>query len=83
MHGFFLERNMRKITIDGREFEYEQLSENAKAQLSSLQFVDVELQRLQAQIAVMQTARAAYAKSLNEELPAVNSEYAGDTIKFV
>lgn len=73
---------MRTITIDGREFEYEQLSTAAKAQLNSLQFVDAELQRLQAQIAIMQTARATYAKCLIEELPATTEAFSGDTIKL-
>jgi hypothetical protein len=36
----------------------------------SLQFVDAELQRLQAQAAVLQTARVAYSKALKESLPA-------------
>jgi hypothetical protein len=51
----------------------------ARAQLQSLQFVDGELARLQAQTAVLQTARAAYAKALNAALPAL---LAGDTMKF-
>ena len=44
------------------------LSEEAKAQLQSLQFVDQELAKLQAQAAVLQTARIAYAKALNDAL---------------
>lgn len=44
------------------------LSEEAKTQLSSLQFVDAELQRLNAKNAVLQTARIAYSKALNEAL---------------
>ena len=35
----------------------------------SLQFVDQELQRLNAQAAVLQTARLAYANALKEALP--------------
>lgn len=45
------------------------LSDEAKAQLASLQFVDSELQRLNAKAAVLQTARTAYSKALNEALP--------------
>ena len=47
----------------------DQLSDEAKAQLASLQFVDSELQRLNAKAAVLQTARVAYSKALNEALP--------------
>lgn len=50
---------MATITIDGREYDQETLSSEAKAQLVSLQFVDAELQRLRAQAAVLQTARSA------------------------
>ena len=58
------------IKIDDQDYDFDQLSDNAKAQLASLQFVDAELQRLNAQTAVLQTARMAYAKALSEALPA-------------
>ena len=56
------------INIDNKDYELDTLSEETKAQLASLQFVDAELQRLNAQTAVLQTARMAYAKALNEAL---------------
>ena len=61
---------MTTIKIDDKEYDYDQLSEEAKSQLQSLQFVDAELQRLNGQAAVLQTARIAYAKALNEALAA-------------
>lgn len=61
---------MPKIKIDEKDYELDQLSEAAKAQLVSLQFVDAELQRLNALAAVLQTARLAYSKALNEALAA-------------
>lgn len=70
---------MPSIKIDGKEYEYENLSDKAKAQLTSLQFVDNELARLQAQASVLQTARMAYSKELNAELNPLGS---GDTIQF-
>jgi hypothetical protein len=75
--GFSFKGKMKMptITIDNKEYEADDLSENAKAQLISINFVDGELQRLNAQAAVLQTARVAYAKALNEELdvkPTVN-----------
>ena len=63
---------MNKITIDGKEYAIEDLHEDAKAQLISLQFVDGELAKLQAQLAAMQTARNAYAVALNELLAQKN-----------
>ena len=59
---------MTKITIDNKEYELESLSENARGQILSLQFVEAELQKLQAQAAVLQTAKVAYLKVLKEAL---------------
>ena len=61
------------VKIDNKEYEFDNLSADAKGQLQSLQFVDGELQRLHAQTAVLQTARMAYAKALNEALAAKSS----------
>ena len=60
---------MPTITIDNQSYDLDTLSDEAKAQLQSLQFVDAELARLQAQMAVLQTARMAYAKALQAALP--------------
>lgn len=58
------------IKIDGKEHELDQLSDVAKSQIASLRFVDAELQRINAQAAVLQTARLAYAKALSDALAA-------------
>lgn len=60
---------MPTITIDNKTYDLDALSNEAKAQLTSIQFVDQELARLQAKSAAMQTARAAYARALGELLP--------------
>jgi hypothetical protein len=70
---------MPTINIDNIDYDTDKLSEEAKAQLVSLQFCDQELQRLQAQAATYQTARMAYAKALQAALP---SAPIGDTLKF-
>ena len=70
---------MPTIKIDNVEYDTDKLSDEAKAQLVSLQFCDQELQRLQAQSAAYQTARMAYAKALQAALPAAPL---GDTLKF-
>lgn len=59
---------MATITIDGKEYDADALSDEAKAQLVSVQFCDMELQRLQAEAASFQTARMQYARALQEEL---------------
>ena len=59
---------MAVIKIDDKDYDTETLSDEAKAQLQSLQFVDQELAGLNAQAAVLQTARIAYAKALNDAL---------------
>lgn len=70
---------MQTITIDNRQYDLGSLSDQAKTQLASLQFVDAELARLQAHAAVLQTARLAYAKALQHELPVFG---ASDTVKL-
>ena len=59
---------MPMIKIDDVDYDIDQLSEETKAQVASLQFVDNELQRLNAQAAVYQTARMAYSNALKEIL---------------
>ena len=59
---------MTIIKIDDKDYDTDTFSDEAKAQLQSLQFVDQELAKLQAQAAVLQTARIAYAKALNDAL---------------
>ncbi len=60
---------MTGVTVDGVVYDFEALSENARAQLVSLQVTDAEIQRLQALIAIAQTARNAYAAELKAVLP--------------
>jgi hypothetical protein len=69
---------MATIKIDGQDYNTDSLSDDAKGQLQSLQFVDNELIRAQAQIAVLQTARAAYSNALKNALP----QPMGETLKF-
>ncbi len=63
---------MAKVTIDGVEYDQEALSLEAKAQLASLQFVQVELQRLEATTAIYKTAQINYANALKSELDKIN-----------
>ena len=59
---------MAKVNIDGQEYEFDNLSDKAKANLVSLQFVQSELKRLDAQVAVFKTAELGYVRELKSEL---------------
>ena len=59
---------MAKITIDGTEYDTDQISDEAKANLASLQFVRSELNRLQAQTAVYKTSEVAYTNALKQTI---------------
>lgn len=59
---------MAAIKIDGKDYDTDNLTDHAKNQLMNLQFVDAELNRLQAQAAVFQTARQVYVNSLKGAL---------------
>lgn len=59
---------MAKIKINDKEFEIESLSDEAKAKITSLRFVQNEISVLKARIAVYKTAEANYLKSLQEDL---------------
>ena len=59
---------MPKITVDGIEYNTEDLTDNGKAQLASLQFLEVQMTKLQNEIAVFQTAKSAYVAALKAEL---------------
>jgi hypothetical protein len=57
------------IKIDNKDYDTDKFSDEAKSQLINLQVCDQEIKRLQAQQAIAQTARLAYAKALGEALP--------------
>lgn len=59
---------MPKITIDNIEYNTEDLTENGKAQLASLQFLEAQMNKIKAEIAVYQTARISYVSALKLEL---------------
>jgi hypothetical protein len=70
---------MPTLNIDNKEYDLDTLSNDCKAQLASIQFVEQELVRLQAQTAALQTAKVAYFQALKAALPVVGGS---DTIKL-
>lgn len=57
------------ITIDGVEYQLSDLSEEARAQVVNLRVTDQEIAKIKQQLAIYQTARAAYARALGDKLP--------------
>lgn len=56
------------ISVDGVEYDLDSLTDNAKAQLANIQFVDAQLQQLNNEWAVSDTARLGYTNALKREL---------------
>lgn len=61
---------MAEVTVDGVTYDFDALSDHAKQQFLSLQATDAEIQRLQALLAITQTARNVYGAELKALLPA-------------
>ena len=59
---------VEKITIDGVDYPMENLSDAAKAQLANIQFVDAQIQQLNNEWAVADTARIGYTRALKNEM---------------
>ena len=81
---------MQTIKIDEKEYQLDELSDEIKAQLVSLQFVNNEIIRLNAQLAAIQTARIAYSRAIKDlleegSMPSeddISIEGLGDTLSF-
>jgi len=58
----------KKIVIDGNEYLLSSLSDEAKAQITNLQFVEGEIARLKAQLAIASTAKLAYQAALKNAI---------------
>ena len=60
--------NEEKITIDGVDYNIDDISDSAKEQLVNIQFVDMRLQQLNNEWAVSDTARIGYTNAIKAEL---------------
>ena len=60
---------MAHVTIDGRDFEMETLTGEAKMQAANIMVIDNEIARFQTQIKIFQLARAACSTALQQGLP--------------
>jgi hypothetical protein len=59
---------MPTITIDDIEYNSEDLTENGKAQLASLQFLEGQMLKIRNEMAVYQTAQRTYVAALKAEI---------------
>lgn len=59
---------MPKINLDGIEYNTEDLSDNGKAQVASLQFIEYQVNRIKSQIQIYNTAKQSYVKALKAAL---------------
>jgi prefoldin subunit 5 len=55
---------MSKINIDGKDYVLDELSEEVKGYLASIQFIDQKMEELKKQMTVYQTARNTYGQDL-------------------
>ena len=75
---------MPTFKIDNQDYDLDALTADAKTQLQMLQMTDAEIQRLNVQLAIAQTARMAYANALKAALPSPLelAQAQGDTLKL-
>jgi len=64
---------MEKITIDGQEFDLTNASEEAKAQLRNLQFVNEQILQRTNELQIAQTAKLGYSRALKRELEKIGA----------
>ena len=63
------EKQIPKVNVNGTEYTMADLSDEAKTQVQNLRGADAEIQHLNMQLALAQTARNAYLKALESVLP--------------
>lgn len=65
---------MPKFAVDGIEYNTEDLSNNGKAQLASLQCLGFQMRKIKDEIAVYNTAKISYIAGLMSELEKAKAE---------
>ena len=64
----------QKITIEGKDYKLDDLSDAAKVQVSNIQFVDTQIQQLNNELAISDTARLGYTNALRNEVQSIKNE---------
>lgn len=65
------------IAIDGQQYDINSLSDEARSQITNLQVVDQKIAEAQQTLAILHTARIAYAGALKAALPASDQQADG------
>ena len=56
------------VSIDGKDYVLDELSNEAKEQIASLQFVEQQIQQLQNEWEISDTARIGYSNAIKKEV---------------
>jgi hypothetical protein len=72
--GETLERQVEKITIDNMEYDLANASDEAKAQIANLQFVNEQLLQRNNELQIAETAKIGYSRALKRELEKIKSD---------
>ena len=64
---------MANVNIDGTDYDVDSLSDKAKTNIASLQFVKQQIARLSNEIAVYKTSELAYSTALKSEIESIES----------
>ena len=59
---------MSKVTIDGTEYDYDNLTEDQQAIVNTIHICDAKIEYYSNQIAIAKTARQAYINDLGSQL---------------
>lgn len=60
---------MAKLTVDGREFEMNDLNKEAMQHLAAIKACDQKTEALRSELVIVQTARESFYDRLNQQLP--------------
>lgn len=71
---FYTRIDMPTIQIDGKEYDIDRLSDDAKVHIASIQYVDSEIARITALLAALQTARIGYSNAVKDLLPNADAQ---------
>jgi hypothetical protein len=65
---------VEKITIDNIEYDLANASDEAKAQIANLQFVNEQILQRNNELQIAETAKIGYSRALKRELEKIKSD---------
>ena len=69
-----VERHVEKITIDNIEYDLTNASDEAKAQIANLQFVNEQILQRNNELQITETAKIGYSRALKRELEKIKPD---------